>query len=893
MIQHIAFDPNADSYPIAIVIKDAAFNHQEVVRAYITPLEAMGIPREDIIVLPLKYNKNGKVTVPQAKEYMSELLPTLSEVGVKTIFCCDATYFKVLAKERKAEPHLGYVMKCGSPDYEHIDIIYGINHKQLIHNPAHGSKLDLALATLADSIKGNYSGLGADIVQSAYYPMSFEEKIEAIHSLHQHQSLVCDLETFSLDPFTAGIGSIGFAWTDREGMAFTVDYKSYDSPPQGGLYAWEDRDHSIRFQLQRFFESYKGRILYHNATFDIKVLIAQIWMRDRKDYKGMLRGLHCLTNNFDDTKIIAYLATNTCAGNELGLKDLAHSFAGNYSEDVKNIKAIPEENLLRYNLVDCLSTNWVYDKYYAQMIEDKQHDIYESIMKPSIKTIIQMELVGMPMIPNKIADARSELTHIVSTQNDIITSCDMLETLETELTDRAWEKDYQDRKKKAKNPENIEYKDRSEFPAISFNPGSPKQLQVLLYEVLNLPVLDYTDTRQPATGADTLAKLVNHCRNQDHIELINALIGRGKAEKILSTFIPAFEKGVNKNDGMLWLHGSFNLGGTLSGRLSSSAPNLQNLPSGSTYGKLIKQCFAAPRGWLFCGADWNALEDRINAVLTKDPAKLKVYSDGFDGHSMRAVGYWPDQFPNIDPNDPKQVNTLKDKIWDGKEHPLRAISKGPSFALQYLGTWKTLVNNAGFEPEEAKAIEENYHKLYEHSMEWVKNKIADAAKVGHTTGAFGLRIRTPLLKQTLLGHTNTPREAEAEARSMGNAVSGQSYGLLCNRAANAVMRRVWDSPYKHDILPIAMIHDAIYFICKDDSQVVEFLNKTLVEEMAWQELSEIQNDVVKLEAEMEIFWPNWNYGCDLPVNGTAEEILTTCQQHIEKLRVDHADKRVA
>jgi len=892
MIQHIVFDANAESYPVAIIIKDAAFNHKELVRAYVEPLEAKGIPREDIIIVPLRYNKNGKVSVAQAKEYMSTLLPTLNGVGVKTIFCCDATYFKVLTKQRKAEPHLGYIMKCSAEDYEHMDIIYGINHKQLIHNPAHGSKLDLALDTLVSAIMGTYTGLGADIVQNGHYPESFEAKIQCLQDLHQHDSLVVDLETFSLDAFTCGIGSIGFSWNDHEGAAFTVDYRPY-SAKTGNKHGYQDRDYGLYFQLQRFFESYTGNLKFHNASFDIKVLIANLWMRDRKDYKGLLEGLECLTRNFDDTKIIAYLATNTCAGNELGLKDLAHSFAGNYAEDVEDIGAIPIANLLRYNLVDCLSTSWVFDKYYPQMVADQQHDIYEAIMKPSLKTIIQMELVGMPMSPRKIAAAKAELQQIVGTQEQIINSCSVLAQLESTLTDMAWKKDYQDRKKKAKKPENIQPKDLTTYPKVKFNPGSPKQLQVLLYNTLALPVIDYTDTRQPATGADTLDKLSHHCTTTEQTDLLKALIGRGKAEKILSTFIPAFEAGTNKMDGMLWLHGSFNLGGTVSGRLSSSSPNLQNLPSGSQYGGLIKECFSAPRGWIMCGADWNALEDRINAVLTKDPAKLKVYSDGFDGHAMRAVGYWPQEFPNIDINNPKQVNSLKEKIWDGKEHPLRGKGKGPSFALQYLGTWLTLVNNAGFTKEEAQSIEANYHKLYQVSMEWVKDKIAAAAQVGYTTGAFGLRIRTPLLKQTLLGHTNTPREAEAEARSMGNAVSGQSYGLLCNRAANAVMERVWASPHKHDILPIALIHDAIYFICKDNTQTVEFLNNILVEEMAWQELPEIQHQIVKLEAELEIFYPNWNYGCDIPVKATQAEISAECKKHIEKLRNLHENKRVA
>jgi DNA polymerase-1 len=143
---------------------------------------------------------------------------------------------------------------------------------------------------------------------------------------------------------------------------------------------------------------------------------------------------------------------------------------------------------------------------------------------------------------------------------------------------------------------------------------------------MGLPVIDLTDTKQPATGAETIEKLINHTNEPSYKALLSALIEYGKVTKILSTFIPAFEGAVGKDDSdTVWLHGSFNLGGTVSGRLSSSDPNLQNIPAGSKYGKLIKSCFCAPVGWLFCGADFNSLEDYISALTTKDPNKLKVY----------------------------------------------------------------------------------------------------------------------------------------------------------------------------------------------------------------------------------------------------------------------------
>jgi DNA polymerase-1 len=91
-------------------------------------------------------------------------------------------------------------------------------------------------------------------------------------------------------------------------------------------------------------------------------------------------------------------------------------------------------------------------------------------------------------------------------------------------------------------------------------------------------------------------------------KVLKALIELNKVSKILSSFIPVFlDKTIEKAD-KHYLHGFFNLGGTVSGRLSSNGPNLQQIPStGSIYAKPIKKCFKSPKGWLLCGADFNAL----------------------------------------------------------------------------------------------------------------------------------------------------------------------------------------------------------------------------------------------------------------------------------------------
>jgi DNA polymerase-1 len=196
--------------------------------------------------------------------------------------------------------------------------------------------------------------------------------------------------------------------------------------------------------------------------------------------------------------------------------------------------------------------------------------------------------------------------------------------------------------------------------------------------------------------------------------------------------------------------------------------------------------------------------------------------------------------------------------------------------LTYQGMWKTLVNNLGWTEEKAKGVETNYHELYTVSDEWIQDKLIAASKTGYITTAFGLRVRTPILKQTLLGKKSTPFEAEAESRTAGNAL-GQAWGLLNNRAGIEFQSRVLASPYAMDIKPVLQIHDALYFIIKDTLGCVKWFNDNLPDCMAWQKLPEIQHDVVKLSGSVDIFHPNWTNSYTLPNNASRQEIVNICQ----------------
>ena len=250
---------------------------------------------------------------------------------------------------------------------------------------------------------------------------------------------------------------------------------------------------------------------------------------------------------------------------------------------------------------------------------------------------------------------------------------------------------------------------------------------------------------------------------------------------------------------------------------------------------------------------------------------------GYDGHCLRAYGYFGDQMPDIDPNDVASINSIEDKY-----NTLRQESKAPTFALTYQGQWRTLVNNCGFSEEKAKMVERKYHDLYQVSDEYVQDKLEQATKDGFITAAFGLRVRTPLLGKSIWSKDGMSYETEAEGRTAGNAL-GQSYCMLNNRAANAFMQEVWNSPYKLDIKPVAMIHDAIYILVRDNPEVVAFANAALTKAMQWQELPEIMHPEVKLGGALDIFWPNWSKAVTLPEVATAHEIVDVCSEYKQKI----------
>jgi DNA polymerase-1 len=212
----------------------------------------------------------------------------------------------------------------------------------------------------------------------------------------------------------------------------------------------------------------------------------------------------------------------------------------------------------------------------------------------------------------------------------------------------------------------------------------------------------------------------------------------------------------------------------------------------------------------------------------------------------------------------------------------RTASKAPTFSCTYSGTYRTLMANCGYSEDKAKRIEQSYKTLYQVSIDWVSNKIVEASHTGYVTGAFGLRLRTPLIKQSVVEDgRHLLSQTAAEIRSAGNAL-GQSWCLLTNRATTQVMRQIREHPeYRLKIRPCLTVHDAVYFLIRNEPDVVLWLNEKMVEAVNWNDHPDIYHPTINLGGKLGIFVPNWSKELTLPNTLTLEALSTLASQHFQ------------
>lgn len=321
-------------------------------------------------------------------------------------------------------------------------------------------------------------------------------------------------------------------------------------------------------------------------------------------------------------------------------------------------------------------------------------------------------------------------------------------------------------------------KTREELFALAgceFNPNSTLQVREILYERLKLPVLEKTKTG-PSTDAQVLRDLAQY-----H-EFPAKLIAYRELEKLRNTYIEKLPQYVHPKTGRI--HTSFNQTGTATGRLSSSEPNLQNIPAKTEVGVDIRRAFIAPPGKVLLGADYSQIELRVLAHFSGDEALIEAFQRGEDLHRRTAAVLFGVPIEAVDSR-------------------MRTIAKRVNFGIIYGITPYGLARDQGILQEEAKALIERFFQAYPKVAEFVEKLVEEAKNTGYAKTLLGR-------KRPLPGLRNPERRGIGQERR--NAINTPIQGTAADLMKLAMLRihRAW----KEGKLPAEMIlqiHDELIF----------------------------------------------------------------------------------
>jgi DNA polymerase-1 len=315
----------------------------------------------------------------------------------------------------------------------------------------------------------------------------------------------------------------------------------------------------------------------------------------------------------------------------------------------------------------------------------------------------------------------------------------------------------------------------------TFNLGSPKQIQDILYDQQKLPVLKKTPKGQPSTEESVLQELAID------YPLPRLILDYRSLSKLKSTYTDKLPQQVDNRTGRV--HTSYHQAVAATGRLSSSDPNLQNIPIRSEEGRKIRQAFIAPEGYKIVAADYSQIELRIMAHLSADAGLLKAFSEGQDVHRATAAevfGVAPDQ-----------VTT-----------DLRRSAKAINFGLIYGMSSFGLAQQLGLSRSQAQSYIDLYFARYPGVKNYMDSIRDQAREQGYVETLFGRRLYLPEIKSR-----NAARRQYAERTAINAPMQGTAADII-KRAM--ISTDQWLLQKKPDAKMIMQVHDELVFEAAED-----------------------------------------------------------------------------
>ena len=321
-----------------------------------------------------------------------------------------------------------------------------------------------------------------------------------------------------------------------------------------------------------------------------------------------------------------------------------------------------------------------------------------------------------------------------------------------------------------------------EIAGEEFNLASPKQLGVILYEKLGLPVISKTAKGQASTAEAVLAELA-----EQDFELPKVLMQYRSLSKLKSTYTDRLPEQINPRTGRI--HTSYHQAVAATGRLSSTDPNLQNIPIRTAEGRRIRQAFIAPKGYKLLAADYSQIELRIMAHLAKDESLLDAFRHGRDVHKATAA---------------EVFGVALEDVSTDQRRSAKAINFGLIYGMSAFG----LAKQIGCDRKQAQAYIDVYFARYPGVLAYMERTRAQAAEQGFVETLFGRRLYLPDI------HAKNQALRKGAERTAINAPMQGTAADIIKRAMVTVDN--WLSASGLDAKVILQVHDELVLEVRED-----------------------------------------------------------------------------
>ncbi|GAA0207222.1 DNA polymerase I [Kangiella japonica] len=592
-----------------------------------------------------------------------------------------------------------------------------------------------------EELEGDEDSGETPIDRSKYETILEQSELDKwLKKLKKAELFAFDTETTSLNYMEAELVGMSFALASGEAAYLPVAHSYMGVPKQ------LDRDDVLR-QMKTLLESDEIKKVGQNLKYDMSVLAR---------YGITLGGIEF------DTMLESYCLNSVASRHDmdtLSLKHLNHptikfeEIAGKGKNQL-TFDQIELEKASPYAAEDADITMKLHQKLWGELQkEEGPAQVFQHIEMPLVKVLSKVErngvLVDGPLLLEKSRVFEQRLKEIEA---------------------KAYE-----------------------LAGKEFNLGSPKQLQAILFEELELPIIKKTPKGQPSTAEEVLQELA-----LDY-PLPKLILENRSLSKLKSTYTDKLPKMINPETKRL--HTSYHQAIAATGRLSSTEPNLQNIPIKSAEGRSIRTAFIASEGCKILAADYSQIELRIMAHLSQDKGLLKAFEEGLDVHSATAA---------------EVFGVELDEVTDNQRRNAKAINFGLIYGMSAFGLAKQIEADRNT----AQDYINTYFARYPGVEAYMDNTREKAAEKGYVETLYGRRLYLPEI------HSKNGMRRKAAERTAINAPMQGSAADIIKLAMLEVDKWLQDQP---GITMIMQVHDELVF--EVEEQYLELAQKKIPELM--------------------------------------------------------------